>query len=157
MDFSFEVSQKDKKTRARAGKIITPHGTIETPAFSPVATRASVRTLSPDDIKNCGSQVVLGNTYHLYLRPGVDTIRKMGGLHRFMDWPGPILTDSGGFQVMSLGALRTLVSSLALRQSRRAVLEVARNVPPVDLSRGRISVAPMRSRSTFTSPTRSRP
>lgn len=97
MNFSLEA--KDKKTHARAGIIKTPHGDILTPAFSPVATRASVRTLSPEDIKATGSQVVLANTYHLYLRPGTKTIEKFGGFGPFMNWDGPTITDSGGYQV----------------------------------------------------------
>lgn len=102
MDFKFEVIKGDKKTRARAGKIYTPHGVINTPAFSPVATKASVKTLSPEDLKLTGSQVVLGNTYHLYLRPGVEIINKFGGFSKFMGWEGPSITDSGGYQVSFL-------------------------------------------------------
>jgi queuine tRNA-ribosyltransferase len=102
MDFSFGIYKKDKKTLARAGKIITPHGEIETPAFSPVATRASVRTLSPEDIKDTNSQVILGNTYHLYLRPGTEIIRKFQGFGPFMGWNGPTITDSGGYQISFL-------------------------------------------------------
>ncbi len=97
--FSFKVLRSDKKTKARAGIISTPHGKIETPAFSPVATRASVRSLSPDDLKDCGSQFVLGNTYHLYLRPGLPVIADFGGFAPFMGWNGPTITDSGGYQV----------------------------------------------------------
>lgn len=102
MDFKFEVIKGNKKTRARAGKIYTPHGVINTPAFSPVATKASVKTLSPEDLKLTGSQVVLGNTYHLYLRPGVEIINKFGGFSKFMGWEGPSITDSGGYQVSFL-------------------------------------------------------
>ena len=102
MDFSFKVNTKDKGAKARTGVIITPNGKIKTPAFSPVATRASVRSLSPQDIVDAGSQVVLGNTYHLYLRPGTKTIQKFGGFAPFMNWDGPSITDSGGYQVSFL-------------------------------------------------------
>ena len=91
---------------ARAGRLLTPHGEIETPVFMPVGTVASVKGISQDILEELGVQILLGNTYHLYLRPGVDTVRKLGGLHRFMAWPRPILTDSGGFQVFSLNELR---------------------------------------------------
>ncbi len=94
--------------RPRAGVLHTPHGDVPTPAFMPVATQASVKSLSPEEVKSLGAQIVLSNTYHLYLRPGVDVIRKLGGLHNFMGWQGPILTDSGGFQVFSLASLRQI-------------------------------------------------
>ena len=90
--------------QARRGRLFTPHGAIDTPAFMPVATRAAVRTLDSRDLREVGSQMVLANTYHLMLRPGADRIAGLGGLHRFMGWDGPILTDSGGYQVFSLGA-----------------------------------------------------
>lgn len=89
---------------ARAGRLHTPHGTIETPAFIAVGTQATVKAVTPDDLRAAGVQALFGNTYHLYLRPGADVIAEMGGLHRFMAWDGPILSDSGGFQVFSLGA-----------------------------------------------------
>jgi queuine tRNA-ribosyltransferase len=91
---------------ARLGRLLTPHGEIETPVFMPVGTVASVKGVSQDILEELGVQILLGNTYHLYLRPGVDTVRKLGGLHRFMSWPRAILTDSGGFQVFSLNELR---------------------------------------------------
>jgi queuine tRNA-ribosyltransferase len=91
---------------ARAGKLITPHGEVETPVFMPVGTLASVKGVSQDVLEELDVQILLGNTYHLYLRPGVETIRQMGGLHRFMSWDRAILTDSGGFQVFSLNDLR---------------------------------------------------
>ena len=91
---------------ARAGEIELPHGSVETPAFMPVGTYGAVKGMSPDDLRSAGAQIVLGNTFHLWLRPGLDVIRRHGGLHRFMSWDGPILTDSGGYQVFSLGALR---------------------------------------------------
>ncbi len=91
---------------ARAGRWVLPHGPVETPCFMPVGTQGTVRTLSPRDLEAIGSRIVLANTYHLFLRPGAETVAKLGGLHRFMGWPRPILTDSGGFQVFSLESLR---------------------------------------------------
>jgi queuine tRNA-ribosyltransferase len=108
MPFSFELIKKDLQTSARLGKMVTPHGTVHTPAFMPVGTQGTVKSMRPEEIQNCGAQILLSNTYHLYLRPGHETIRRMGGLHSFMNWPGPILTDSGGFQVYSLAALRKI-------------------------------------------------
>ena len=98
----------DGSTRARAGTLTLTHGTVETPQFMPVGTNATVKALSPDDIRDVGASIILSNTYHLYLRPGHERIARLGGLHRFMDWDGPILTDSGGFQVVSLGDLRVV-------------------------------------------------
>jgi queuine tRNA-ribosyltransferase len=92
--------------KARAGRLVTPHGEIETPVFMPVGTVASVKGVPQDTLEELGAQIILGNTYHLYLRPGVETVKKMGGLHGFMSWPRAILTDSGGFQVFSLNELR---------------------------------------------------
>lgn len=100
--FSFEVLYSDKKTKARVGLIKTPHGVVKTPAFSPVATRASVRALSPDDLLSCKTEVVLANTYHLFLKPGVSVISDFGGFAPFMGWNGPTITDSGGYQVSFL-------------------------------------------------------
>lgn len=99
----FEVKHQDKKTRARTGIIHTAHGDIETPIFMPVGTQATVKTLDSSDLQDLNAQIILGNTYHLHLRPGEDLIAKFGGLHKFMNWDKPILTDSGGFQVFSLG------------------------------------------------------
>jgi queuine tRNA-ribosyltransferase len=93
---------------ARAGRITTAHGTIDTPVFMPVGTYGSVKAMSPQELQDLGAQIVLGNTFHLWLRPGLEVIGAHGGLHRFMAWPGPILSDSGGFQVFSLGALRQI-------------------------------------------------
>ena len=93
---------------ARRGRLTTPHGVVETPVFMPVGTRATVKSLTPDDVRASGAQIVLANTYHLFLRPGHALIRELGGLHRFMGWDGPILTDSGGFQVFSLSKLRRI-------------------------------------------------
>ena len=102
--FSFEIEKKSKKCRARAGVIKTPHGEIHTPAFIPVATQATVKGITEEQLKTIGIEVILANTYHLYLRPGDKVIKKIGGLHKFMNWDRPIVTDSGGFQVFSLGA-----------------------------------------------------
>lgn len=102
MDFSFQVKTKDRKSRARAGFIYTPHGEIKTPAFCPVATTAAVKALDTQDVTLCRFQVVLANTYHLYLRPGLETIKEFGGFAPFMKWDGPTMTDSGGYQVSFL-------------------------------------------------------
>ena len=104
--FRFELRATDGA--ARRGRLHTAHGTAETPAFMPVGTAGTVKAMLPEHVAGTGAEIVLGNTYHLMLRPGAGRVRALGGLHRFMDWPGPILTDSGGFQVMSLGSLRTL-------------------------------------------------
>src|SRR3954452_4342752 len=93
---------------ARAGILTTPHGTIETPVFMPVGTQATVKSVSPDELRGVGAQIILSNTYHLYMRPGADVVEHFGGLHKFMGWDGPILTDSGGFQVFSLAHNRKL-------------------------------------------------
>ena len=103
--FKFEVLATDP-TGARLGRLTTPHGVIDTPAFMPVGTAATVKGQTQQDLENLGVQILLSNTYHLYLRPGHEPIRKLGGLHKFMSWPGAILTDSGGFQVFSLSELR---------------------------------------------------
>ncbi|HLZ09731.1 MAG TPA: tRNA-guanine transglycosylase, partial [Chloroflexota bacterium] len=92
--FSFEIIARDSSSRARSGRFSTPHGIVETPAFMPVGTQATVKTLDPDELRAAGSQVVLANTYHLAQRPGADLIQRLGGLHAFMNWNGPILTDS---------------------------------------------------------------
>jgi len=99
----FKILKKSKRSRARLGLIKTPHGQIRTPAFLPVATQATIKSLSPADLKEIGLAALLCNTYHLYLRPGHKVVQRLGGLHQFMNWPGPIVTDSGGFQVFSLG------------------------------------------------------
>ena len=105
---NFELEATDPRSAARAGRITTHHGNVLTPAFMPVGTAGSVKTLGPDELEASGVDILLANTYHLSLRPGVDTVRRMGGLHRFMAWSGSILTDSGGFQVMSLSPLRRI-------------------------------------------------
>jgi queuine tRNA-ribosyltransferase len=102
----FTLKYKDKDTNARAGIVNTAHGSFETPAFMPVGTQATVKTLSNQELIDCGAQIILSNAYHLYLRPGEDIINAAGGLHKFMGWERPILTDSGGFQVFSLAVLR---------------------------------------------------
>jgi queuine tRNA-ribosyltransferase len=107
--FSVQVPPPaDGTTRARAGRLELTHGVVETPQFMPVGTNATVKALHPDDVKETGASIILANTYHLYLRPGHERIERLGGLHRFMAWDGPILTDSGGFQVVSLGDLRVV-------------------------------------------------
>ncbi len=107
--FTLEVAPPaDGSTRARVGRLELTHGTVETPQFMPVGTNASVKALHPDDLRDVGASIVLANTYHLYLRPGHERIARLGGLHRFMAWDRPILTDSGGFQVVSLGDLRVV-------------------------------------------------
>jgi queuine tRNA-ribosyltransferase len=105
--FGFELLAVDP-SGARRGRLTTPHGVVETPAFMPVGTQATVKSLAPRNLEETGARIILANTYHLYLRPGHELIRDLGGLHRFMAWPGPILTDSGGYQVFSLGPLRTI-------------------------------------------------
>src|SRR3954471_10425524 len=102
--FSFHLVATDGA--ARCGEITTPHGTVATPAFMPVGTQATVKGLAPEAVRAAGADIVLANTYHLMLRPGAERIAALGGLHKFMNWPLPILTDSGGFQVMSLSELR---------------------------------------------------
>jgi queuine tRNA-ribosyltransferase len=108
---TFEVlaaSAPDRRTRARLGRLTLPHGVVETPQFMPVGTNATVKALDPDDLDAAGASIVLANTYHLYLRPGHERIERLGGLHRFMAWDRPILTDSGGFQVVSLADSRVI-------------------------------------------------
>ena len=106
--FSFGILSVDPGSAARRGRITTPHGTIETPAFMPVGTAGTVKGMTPEDLESLGFEIVLGNTYHLALRPGEEVVRRLGGLHRFMGWERAILTDSGGFQVLSLADLRTI-------------------------------------------------
>lgn len=102
MNFSFQINKTSNVSRARAGVIATPHGVIETPQFMPVGTVGAVKSMSPKELQQLGAQIILANTYHLYLRPTDKTIKDLGGLHKFMNWPKPILTDSGGYQVFSL-------------------------------------------------------
>jgi len=108
--FRFELIRADG-AGPRRGRLITPHGAVETPAFMPVGTAGAVKSVSPGEVAATGAQILLGNTYHLGLRPGADVVASLGGLHKFMGWPGPILTDSGGFQIFSLAALREVGES----------------------------------------------
>ena len=108
----FEVESMDGA--ARTGRLATAHGTVTTPAFIPVGTAGTVKAMTPEDVAATGADIILGNAYHLMLRPGAERVAALGGLHRFMNWDGPSLTDSGGYQVMSLTKLRTLDES-ALR------------------------------------------
>ena len=106
---TYELLHKDSKTGARRGVVHTPHGDIQTPVFMPVGTQATVKAMTPEELKEeIRADIILGNTYHLFLRPGHDLIKEAGGLHKFMNWDRPILTDSGGFQVFSLGKLRKI-------------------------------------------------
>ena len=104
----FELTATDKNTRARRGRLKTAHGSIETPAFMPVGTQGSVKAMSPRELLEVKAQIILGNTYHLFVRPGLEVVEHFGGLHQFMNWTGPILTDSGGYQVFSLAKLRKM-------------------------------------------------
>jgi queuine tRNA-ribosyltransferase len=117
MSLRFEILARDSRTPARIGRIITPHGEFTTPVFMPVGTQASVKTVTPEELLACRVEIVLANTYHLYLRPTHTLIRDLGGLHRFMHWDRPILTDSGGFQVYSLASLRKLSAEGVVFQS----------------------------------------
>ena len=105
---TYELLHVCKQTGARRGIVHTPHGDIQTPVFMPVGTQATVKSMTPEELKEVGAQIILANTYHLFLRPGHELVKEAGGLHKFMHWDRPILTDSGGFQVFSLGALRTI-------------------------------------------------
>ena len=113
--FHFELLATDG--RARRGRMLTGHGTVDTPAFMPVATQGSVKSLAPSDLRAAGAQIVLANTYHLMLRPGDALVAELGGLHGFTGWAGPYLTDSGGYQVFSLSGLRRLSDEGVLFQS----------------------------------------
>ncbi|HEY8325855.1 MAG TPA: tRNA guanosine(34) transglycosylase Tgt, partial [Ktedonobacterales bacterium] len=108
---SFHIVSRSADSRARAGVIRTPHGVIRTPVFMPVGTHATVKAIGPDDLETIGASIILSNTYHLLLRPGPELVARFGGLHGFMRWPHPILTDSGGFQVFSLGKLRQVTDA----------------------------------------------
>jgi queuine tRNA-ribosyltransferase len=113
----FELLKKDEVTKARRGRLTTGHGVIETPAFMPVGTQGSVKAVSPRELRELEAQIILGNTYHLFVRPGLEVIRAVGGLHRFMNWDGPILTDSGGYQIFSLARLRKITEEGAQFQN----------------------------------------
>lgn len=118
-DFSYQLQARCAHTHARSGCFHTPHGTVETPRFMPVGTLANVKTLTPDQLRHTGAQMVLSNTYHLHLQPGEDIVSRAGGLHKFMGWDGPMLTDSGGFQVFSLSEMRTISDEGVLFRSPR--------------------------------------
>lgn len=117
MRFSFQLIQKADDSSARLGKMHTTHGCVDTPAFLPVGTQGTVKSLTPEELQGLGVQILLANTYHLFLRPGHEVISRLGGLHQFMHWDGPILTDSGGFQVFSLAKLRKISSEGVTFQS----------------------------------------
>src|SRR5215204_331491 len=104
----FELLKSDAQTKARLGRLTTPHGVVDTPVFMPVGTQGSVKALDPRELDELGTQIILGNTYHLFIRPGLDIITEAGGLHQFINWTKPILTDSGGFQVFSLAKIRKI-------------------------------------------------
>lgn len=106
LSFRFSIARESDRSRGRLGILHTPHGIVRTPVFMPVGTQGAVKCVSPDQVEEAGAEIVLANTYHLYLRPGHEIVKEMGGLHAFMSWPRPILTDSGGFQVMSMSSLR---------------------------------------------------
>ena len=138
MTHAFSFTLEAAAGRARRGAFVTPHGIVETPAFMPVGTLATVKSLDPDELSAAGAQMVLANAYHLHLRPGDELVRDLGGLHRFMGWDGPILTDSGGFQVFSLATLRTVdedgvefrshLDGSARRFTPERVMEIERNL-----------------------------
>src|SRR3954465_14661056 len=108
MAFRFEIAAADKSTPARLGRVTTAHGSFDTPAFMPVGTQGTIKGVLPDHVAAAGSQIILANTYHLMLRPGERVVAELGDLHAFMAWPGPILTDSGGFQVFSLADINRI-------------------------------------------------
>jgi queuine tRNA-ribosyltransferase len=117
MSFTLHPCPEEAEGRARRGTLLTRHGPVETPCFMPVGTRATVTGLTPEDLRALGAQIILGNTYHLLLRPGPDAFRHLGGIHRFMHWDGPVLTDSGGFQIFSLSEDRSITEAGAAFRS----------------------------------------
>ena len=136
--FGYRLFAKETRTRARAGVFTTPHGDVPTPAFMPVGTRGTVKGVFPRDLREAGSTMILANTYHLHLRPGEDVVERLGGLHRFMGWDGPILTDSGGYQVFSLeegtridadgATLRSVVDGSIVRFTPERVIDIERKL-----------------------------
>src|SRR6266480_3624846 len=108
MQKTFELVSQDRESKARRGRLVTTHGIIETPAFMPIGTQGSVKAVSPRELRELHAQIILGNTYHLFVRPGLDVIKHFGGLRSFMSWDGPVLTDSGGYQIFSLAKLRKI-------------------------------------------------
>jgi queuine tRNA-ribosyltransferase len=131
--FRFRILHKDKQSKARVGELVTPHGVIKTPNFNPVGTQATVKTLSAQDLREIGSQIVLSNTYHLALRPGTEVIEKLGGLGKFMGWSGPTMTDSGGFQVFSLGVAQQKVTIRDIHGRNLSKFSKSVFIDPVDL------------------------
>jgi hypothetical protein len=127
----FDLLKTDSSSKARLGRLTTTHGVIETPVFMPVGTQASVKALDPRELQEMGTRIILGNTYHLYIRPGLDIIGEAGGLHRFMNWPLPMLTDSGGFQVFSLAKIRKIKAhGVEFRSHRRTPARSRKSAPP---------------------------
>lgn len=126
MTFSFTVTHKDQKTSARLGKLATPHGVIDTPNFIFCGTKAAIKGLSPAQMREAGTDIILSNTYHLMLSPGADLVAEMGGLHRFMGWDGPMFTDSGGFQIFSLnyGSITEEIKRKGQTQRRKTMLRI---------------------------------
>lgn len=117
--FEYKIIKKDKKTKARIGQIKTSSGIVNTPVFMPVGTRATVKTITPEELIGVGAEIILSNTYHLYLRPGNKLVKKLGGLHKFMNWKKPILTDSGGYQVFSLGS--------GVKNNEKSLVKITKN------------------------------
>ena len=127
----FELLKTDTHTQARLGRLTTAHGVVDTPVYMPVGTQASVKAIDPRELEEMGTQIILGNTYHLNIRPGLDIIRAAGGLHQFMNWQKPILTDSGGFQVFSLAKIRKVkAQTLNARQLAAALTEATGSSDP---------------------------
>ena len=126
---TYELIKECPRSGARLGRLHTPHGTFETPMFMPVGTQATVKTLAPEELYDMGSQVILSNTYHLFLRPGHELVRKAGGLHKFMNYKRGMLTDSGGFQVFSLGAMRKITEEGVLPWCQPQLFGVLRPSP----------------------------
>lgn len=126
----FKIVKKSKKSRARLGLLKTSHGVVETPCLVPVATQASIKTLTSEEVLQTGSQMLICNTYHLHLRPGENVVKKFGSLHRFMNWQKPLMTDSGGFQVFSLGFGRDLGTGKILKSKQNRFYEVKKGQQP---------------------------
>src|SRR5687768_15056057 len=126
MSFAFEITLKSPDSYARTGKLTTPHGAIDTPNFIFCGTKASVKGLSPRQMREAQTDIILSNTYHLMLSPGPDLVEKMGGLHKFMGWDGPMLTDSGGFQIFSLGhgSVADEIKGKANRIRKKSILKI---------------------------------
>jgi len=142
---SFDFAVLERAGAARRGRLTTAHGAIDTPAFMPVGTAGTVKAMLPESVASTGAQIILGNTYHMMLRPGAERVAELGGLHRFMNWPAPILTDSGGYQVMSLASLREIdETGVAFRShldGSRHVLTPERSIEIQDLLDADIAMA----------------